>query len=156
MAFVKFPNQDILTDLVAHWGSNPYDSYTHRVLNVTTTEDLPMGTVVFRVKDEVDQDAPYAPVTPANAATALVAGNELGVVWGDKWKAQILVEADESGTTKCMCFTRGDIQLKDQLLMKTTGIEDRDSAEYKALKALLENQDGIIVVRTLDLVPYGV
>lgn len=155
MAFQNFLEQDLLSDLVAHWATHPYDSYTHRVLNVTTTVALPMGTVVFRAVDPVDQDAPYAPVTAANAATAFVDGNEFGIVWGDKWKAQTLVEADASGTTKCMSFTKGDIQLKDALIMKQTGITSRTSAEYKAMKALFENQQGMILVPTLSTVPYG-
>lgn len=155
MAFQKFPEQDLLSDLVAHWATHPYDSYTHRILNVTTTDNLPMGTVVFRAFDAVDQETPYAPVTAANATTAFAAGNEFGIVWGDKFKAQTLVEADASGTTKCMSFTKGDIQLKDVLIMKATGITSRTSAEYKAMKTLFENQQGIILVPMLDTVPYG-
>lgn len=146
--------QDYLSDLVAHEMA-PYDGYARRVVNVTLTDAIPMGTVVFRTINAVNQNAPYAPVTPANAATALVAANELAVVFGDKWKAMLTIEPEATGDTPCVSFVRDEVQLKDHLLMQSLNITDRTSATYLALKALLERQ-GIILEKTLDQVPFGV
>jgi len=154
MALTTF-KQDILSDLVAHEMA-PYDGYARRVVNVTLAENtsIPMGTVVFRATNAVSQTAAYAPVTTANATTALVAGNEFAVVFGDRWKAQVEIEADASGTTPCVAFVRDEVQLKDHLLMANLGITDRTSATYLALKALLERQ-GIIIEKTLNSVPFS-
>jgi len=148
-------SQDYLTDLLAHEIA-PYDGYSRRVVNVTLTagSTIPMGTVVFRAIDKTDQTAPYAPVTAANAATALVDTNEFAVVFGDKWKAMPVITAEATGDTPCVSFVRGEVQLKDHLIMESLEITDRDSDEYKALKGLLEAQ-GIIIEKTLDQVPFG-
>lgn len=154
MALTNF-EQQFLNDLLAHEMA-PYDGYARRVVNVTLAAgtSIPMGTVVFRAKNVADQTLPYAPVTPANAATALVEENELAVVFGDKWKAQLTIEAEATGDTPCVSFVRDEVQLKDHRLMASCGITDRDSAEYKALKGILESQ-GVIIEKTLSQVPFG-
>lgn len=152
MAFQTF-NQEILTDLIAH-ELRPYDGYSRRVVQVAATAPMPMGTVVFRAINRVNQNAPYSVVTPANAATALVAANELAVVFGDKFGAKLVVENEDSGNTAAVSFVRGEIFLKDHLLMDACGITDRTSAEYLALKAILETQ-GVLIEKTLGHVPAG-
>lgn len=152
MAFQNF-YQDLLSDLVAH-EPRPYDGYARRVINVTTTTDLKHGTVVYRPINRVDQTAPYAPVTPANATAALVEDNELAVVFGDKLKSRELIPASTTGDTPMVAFVRGEVFLKDYLLMENSGITDRASAEYKALKAILETQ-GVLIETTLAHVPAG-
>jgi len=153
MALQTF-KQDILTDLVAHEDS-PYDGYARRVVNVTLGANaiVKMGTVVFRTAS-IDQTLPYAPVTPANAATALVDGNELAVVFGDKFGAKTEFTNVTAGNAPCVSFVRGEVQLKDHLLMDNCGITSRTSAEYKALKGILELQ-GVIIETTLGHVPAG-
>jgi hypothetical protein len=156
MALQTF-KQDILSDLIAHEAA-PYDGYSRRVINVTLTNNqvVPMGTVVFRTisSGAVDQTAAYTVMTSANATASLVATNELAVVFGDKWKAQTSFTATASAATPCVSIVRGEIQLKDHLLMSSLGITSRASAEYKALKAMLEKQ-GVIIEKTLDEVPFG-
>lgn len=153
MALTTF-SQDYLTDLLAHEIA-PYDGYSRRVVNVTLSAPIKMGTVVFRAANPVDQTAPYAPVTAANATTALVDDNEFAVVFGDKWKAMTEIANATSGATPCVAFVRGEVQLKDKLIMESINVTDRTTATYKALKGLLERQ-GIIIEKTLPLVPAGV
>jgi hypothetical protein len=136
--------QPILSDLVLH-EQEPALGYARRVVNVTTTVAMPMGTVVFRVKDPVDQTSPYAPLTAPT--TQLVAANEFAVVFGDKFGMKEVVEPAAAGDTPAVTFIRGEVQLKDQLLLSVNAIT-RDSAEHLALKALLEAQ-GVIIETTL-------
>lgn len=146
MALTKIDNT-MLSDLLLN-DIDPSVGRSRRVVNVTTAADMPLGTVVFRTatsKSAVDQAAPYAPVTDAEAD--LVAGNELAVVFGDKLGCKAVVEADESGTTQAVAFVGFGAVLKDQLPLSVNGIE-RDSAAHKALKALLEAQ-GVVLAKTL-------
>lgn len=143
MALTKIDNT-LLSDLVLN-DFDPSVGRSRRVVQVTTAADMPLGTLVFRTAGGLDLDAPYAPVT--DAETDVVAGKEFAVIFGDKLGCKYVVEADESGTTEAVGFVGFDVILKDQLVLDVNGI-DRDSAEHKALKALLEAQD-IILAKTL-------
>lgn len=146
MALIEI-NRNVLSDLVVN-EFDPSIGRARRVINVTTTEDLPMGTLVFREKDGLDLDAPYAPVT--DAATQLVATNELAVVFGDKYSCKEVVEAGEGGVVKAVAFVGFDVILKDQMILDVNKIE-RDSDEHKALKAILESQD-VILAETMNVI----
>lgn len=146
MALIEI-NRNVLSDLVVN-EFDPSVGRARRVINVTTTEDLPMGTLVFREKDGLDLDAPYAPVT--DAATQLVATNELAVVFGDKYSCKEVVEAGEDGVVKAVAFVGFDVILKDKMVLEVNKIE-RDSEEHKALKAILERQD-IILAETMNVI----
>lgn len=146
MALIEI-NRNVLSDLVVN-EFDPSVGRARRVINVTTTEDLPMGTLVFREKDGLDLDAPYAPVT--DAATQLVATNELAVVFGDKYSCKEVVEAGEDGVVKAVAFVGFDVILKDKMVLDVNKIE-RDSEEHKALKAILERQD-IILAETMNVI----
>lgn len=138
--------QNMLSNLVFK-EMEPADGYARRVVNVTSTADMPMGTVVFRslASGAVDQDAPFAPV--AQGGAELVAANEFAVVFGDKFGVKDVVEGAATGTVAAVSFVRDEVQLKDDLLLSVNGIT-RGSAAHKALKALLEKQ-GIIIETTL-------
>lgn len=146
MALIEI-NRNVLSDLVVN-EFDPSVGRARRVINVTTTKDLPMGTLVFREKDGLDLDAPYTPVT--DAATQLVATNELAVVFGDKYSCKEVVEAGEDGVVKAVAFVGFDVILKDKMVLEVNKIE-RDSEEHKALKALLERQD-IILAETMNVI----
>lgn len=148
MALINI-NEQILSDLVVH-EQDPSVGYARRVVNVAGAgADLPMGTVVFRTiaSGAVDQGAAYAPVgTPA---TDLVATNELAVVFGDKYGFNPVVTTAAVGNTAAVSYVRGEVILKDELLLSVNEIT-RDSAAHKALKAMLEKQ-GIIIETTLTV-----
>ena len=146
MALIKI-NRNVLSDLVVN-EFDPSVGRARRVINVTATENLPMGTLVFRAKDGLDLDAPYAPVT--DAATQLVATNELAVVFGDKYSCKEVVEAGKDGVVKAVAFVGFDVILKDQMILDVNKIK-RDSNEYKALKAILERQD-VILAETMNVI----
>lgn len=140
--------QDMLSELVFH-EIDPSVGYARRVVNISDNETtIPMGTVVFRTKasGQLDQGAPFAVAETDD----LVATNEFAVVFGDAYgcKGVFTTGAAADAPHKAVAYVRGEVQLKDRLLMAALEIEDRDSAEYKALKALLEAQ-GIIIERTL-------
>lgn len=144
MALINI-EQDILTDLVLK-EVDPSAGYARRVVNVTSTADMPMGKLVFRTvaSGALDQDAAFAPVTAPT--TQLVATNEFAVVFGDKWKAQSVTAGAATGTVQAVSFVRGEVQLKDALILSVNSIT-RGSADHKAVKALLERQ-GIIMIET--------
>ena len=139
-----------LSNLVFH-EIDPSVGYARRVIVLSDNEtDIPMGTVVFRTaaSGAVDQDAPFAVAEGSD----LVAANELAVVFGDHYgcKGVFTTGAAADAPHRAVAFVRGEVQLKDYLLMEALEIEDRDSAEYKALKTILESQ-GIIIERTLGV-----
>ena len=140
-------NEDVLSDLVAK-EAFPSAGYARRVVNVTGAgAALPMGTIVFRTiaSGAVDQAAAYAPV--ATPATQLVATNEFAVVFGDGYGAKKTFTSAGSGNTPAVAFVRGEVQLKDDMILSVNSLT-RDSAAHKAAKALLEKQ-GIIMLTTL-------
>lgn len=139
--------QKMLSDLVFH-EQDPSVGSARRVVNVTGAgAALPMGSLVFRTiaSGAVDQAAAYAPVTAPT--TQIVATNELAVVFGDKYGCKETFTTAGSGTTAAVAFVRGEVQLKDDLLLSENTIT-RGSADHKALKAILERQ-GIIIETTL-------
>lgn len=142
--------QNMLSNLVFH-EIDPSVGYARRVIVISDNDkEIPMGTVVWRTKASgaVNQDAPFAVVS--DAAAQLVADNELAVVFGDKYgcKDVFTTGAAAAAPHKAVAFVRGEVQLKDYLLMEALEIDDRGSDAYKALKAILESQ-GIIIERTL-------
>lgn len=132
-----------LSDLLLN-DIEPSVGRSRRVVNVTTTTDLPMGTVVFKAKD-LDQEAPYAVL--ADPVTELVEGNEFAVVFGNRFEPAPVVKAETGGTTKTISFVGSGVVLKDGLVLEVNDIV-RDSDEHKALVALLERQ-GIQMRKTL-------
>ena len=144
MAFTSV-NDDMLSALVVH-EQDPSVGYARRTIVVQSSDTVPvtMGTVVFRVKN-VDTNEPYAPLT---SNTALVATNEFAVVFGDKQGCKAAWIAGASDTAvNSVAFVRGDVILKDELILDATGF-DRDSADHRKLKQLLENQ-GIVIEKTI-------
>lgn len=140
-------NQKMLSDLVFH-EIDPSVGYARRVVNVTGAgAAMPMGKLVFRTvaSGAVDQAAAFAPVT--TPTTQLVSTNELAVVFGDKFGCKDTFVTAETGQTAAVAFVRGEVQLKDDLLLSQNSIT-RGSADHKALKAILERQ-GIIIETTL-------
>ena len=137
-------NETHLSDLVLN-ENNPSVGRSRRVVTVTTAADMPLGTLVSRTlaSGSLDQAAPYTVAAVAD----LVATNEFAVVFGDKLGCNDLVVADTSGTTEAVAFVGEGVILKDQLPLDVNTIV-RDSADHKALKALLEAQ-GIILAKTL-------
>lgn len=146
MAFTKY-SQAYLTDLFAHEVSH-YPAYAAEELEVTLTEDVKMGQLVFAT----DVGEKYVPVTSANLATALVKGNLFGVLFGDNYSHNVEIAKE---TEKAIAVVRGMIQLKDKLIMESVGITDRTTDEYKKMKELLGAQ-GVIIVPVAANVPYGV
>lgn len=146
MALINI-NQKMLSDLVFH-EIDPSVGYARRVVNVAGAgAALPMGKLVFRTvaSGVVDQAAPFAPVTAPT--TQLVAANEVAVVFGDKYGCKDTFTTAGTGNTPAVAFVRGEVQLKDDLLLSQNAIT-RGSADHKALKAILERQ-GIIIETTL-------
>lgn len=135
-----------LSDLVVHEVS-PSVGYARRVIALSDTATaFPMGTVVKRTiaSGSLDQGAQYAKA----AVGDLVATNEFAVVFGDAYGVKETFTTSGVAGDKAVAFVRGEVILKDELLMKSLSITDRTSADYKALKALLEKQ-GIIIETTL-------
>ena len=148
MALINI-NEQILSDLVVH-EQDPSVGYARRVVNVAGAgATLKLGTVVFRTiaSGAVDQSAAFAPL--ATPATELVGTNELAVVFGDGYGFNPSFDTASVGNTKAVSFVRGEVILKDELLLSANSIT-RDSAAHKALKALLEKQ-GIIIETTLTV-----
>lgn len=144
MPFVDF-NRTQLSDLVVH-EQDPSVGYARRVIVVQSSDTVPVviGTLVFRVKN-VSVNAPYAPVT-TNAA--LVATNEFAVAFGDNYSCKDeWIAAAAATAPNTVAFVKGDVILKDALLLETTGFV-RGDADYLKMKQLLENQ-GIIIETTL-------
>ena len=132
-----------LSDLVVH-EQDPSVGYARRWIVVQSTDPLEMGTVVFRTKN-ASVTAPYAPVT---AAGDLALTNEYAVVFGDKYGCKETWNVGAADTDiNSVAFVKGDVILKDKLLIETTGFAF-GSAQYLQLKQLLENQ-GIIIEQTL-------
>lgn len=148
MALINI-NEQILSDLVVH-EQDPSVGYARRVVNVAgAAATLKLGSVVFRTiaSGAVDQSAAYAPL--ATPATELVATNEVAVVFGDGYGFKTSFDTATVGNTKAVAFIRGEVILKDELLLSANSLT-RDSAAHKALKALLEKQ-GIIIETTLTV-----
>lgn len=148
MALINI-NEQILSDLVVH-EQDPSVGYARRVVNVTGGgAEMPMGRIVFRTiaSGAVDQAAAFAPVT--TPATQLVSTNEFAVVFGDGYGFKPTFTSAAVGDTKAVAYVRGEVILKDELLLSVNTIT-RDSADHKALKALLEKQ-GIIIETTLTV-----
>lgn len=139
---------DALSNLVFH-EIDPSVGYARRVINLSGNNvEIPMGTVVFR-EATTDQDAPYAVATSAD----LLDGDEpadidLAVVFGDAYGCKGVFTTAAAGTTKAVSFVRGEVFLKDYLLMDALKITDRTTPAYKALKSLLEEQ-GVIIENTI-------
>src|SRR5690625_788419 len=138
--------QDALSKLVFH-EVDPSVGYSRRVINLSNTStDIPMGTVVFR-SATASQEAPYAVATASDLFDEDIQDVDLAVVFGDKYACREVFTTEEAGTTAAVAFVRGEVQLKDHLLMESLGITDRGSDEYDALKSLLERQ-GVIIEYT--------
>lgn len=140
-------NETRLSDLVVH-EIDPSVGYARRVVNVSSTSAaMPMGTLVWRTTTSgvVDQAATYAKVS--DVAAQAVAANELAVVFGDGYGCKDTFTTASSGNTKAVAFVRGEVILKDDLILSANGIT-RNSAGHKAVKALLERQ-GVIMEVTL-------
>ena len=149
MALINI-NEQILSDLVVH-EQDPSVGYARRVVNVAgAAATLKLGSVVFRTiaSGAVDQSAAYAPLAPHPAELKL-ATNEVAVVFGDGYGFKTSFDTATVGNTKAVAFTRGEVILKDELLLSANSLT-RDSAAHKALKALLEKQ-GIIIETTLTV-----
>ena len=149
MATIKNFTWDYLSDLVGD-DFRAAIGRSRREINITVAADttIPMGLLVFKAKDN-DFDAPYAPVT--DPTTQIVDTNLFGVVFGDGVMERLEFTSDESGTTKAQAFVGGEIVLQDRLILKVNGIE-RDSAEHKALAAILEQNQNIYLYKTLERV----
>lgn len=140
-----------LSDLVFH-EIDPSVGYARRVINLADNDvEIPMGTVVFR-EATASQEAPYAVAD----AEDLVDGDEgtdpadvdLAVVFGDQYGCKGVFTTAATGQTKAVAYVRGEVMLKDYLLMESLGIDDRGDPSYQALKSLLEKQ-GIIIENTI-------
>lgn len=145
MALIQI-KRDMLSDLVVH-EIDPSVGYARRVIAVSNTETaFPMGTVVKRAISgaALDQATQYAKA----AVGDLVATNEFAVVFGDGYGCKETFTTSANAGDKAVAYVRGEVILKDELLMKSLSITDRTSADYKALKSLLEKQ-GIIIETTL-------
>lgn len=145
MALINI-ERDMLSDLVVH-EIDPSVGYARRVIALSDTATaFPMGTVVKRAisAGALDQGAQFAKA----AVGDLVATNEFAVVFGDAYGCKETFTTSGVAGDKAVAFVRGEVILKDDLLMKSLSITDRTSADYKALKALLEKQ-GIIIETTL-------
>jgi|SRR5690606_31733945 len=145
MALINI-ERDMLSDLVVH-EIDPSVGYARRVIALSDTATaFPMGTVVKRTiaSGQLDQGAQFAKA----AVGDLVATNEFAVVFGDAFGCKETFTTSGNAGDKAVAFVRGEVILKDELLMKSLSITDRTSADYKALKALLEKQ-GIIIETTL-------
>ena len=142
-------NQDNLSDLVFH-EIDPSVGYARRVINLSNNDtEIPMGTVVFRAST-VDQAAPYAVATKGDLMddTAPADDIDLAVVFGDAYGCKRVFTTADEGNTQAVAFVRGEVFLKDHLLLEALDI-GRDDAEYGALKGLLEDQ-GIIIETTIN------
>lgn len=144
MALVQIENT-VLSDLAVN-ENDPSVGRARRVVNVTLTDAIELGTLVFRTTASgvLDQAAPYTPATVGD----LVAANEFAVVFGDKYACKQTIEPVEDADTLCVAFVGFGIILKDKKVLDVNGI-DRDSDEHKALKALLERQ-GVILAETME------
>lgn len=144
-------NQTTLSDLVVH-EIDPSVGYARRVVKLSdTSKDVKMGTLVYRTTASgvVDQGATYAVVgDAADVVTNVKAANEVAVVFGDKFGAKDTFKTGSGSGTQAVAFVRGEVILKDELIMANHGITDRASAAYLAIKAILERQ-GIILETTL-------
>ena len=144
MTFQTLP-QAGLSRLVVH-EPHPSVGYARRTIVVQSSDTVPvkMGTLVFRVKS-VSLNAPYAPVT---ANSALVATNEFAVVFGDNYSyKESWIAAAAATVPNSVAFVQGEVILKDELLVATTGFAF-GTTDYLKMKQLLENQ-GIVIEQTL-------
>lgn len=138
MATIVRQSWNYLSDLLAR-DIDPSDGRSRRMVNITVAADtnIPMGTLIYKVKD-LDQNSPYEIVT--DPATQIVEGNTLAVVFGDGVGERLEFTSDPSGTTPAVAFVQGEVILKDRLVLEVNDIT-RGSAEHTALKALLEDQN---------------
>ena len=140
--------QTKLSDLVVH-EIDPSVGYARRVVNISTTAtDVPMGTIVYRTisSGALDQGASFAVLS--DPEVQLVATNEFAVQFGDNYGCKTAWIAGASASTvNSVAFVKGDVILKDELILDATGFT-RNSVEHRKLKQLLENQ-GVIIEQTL-------
>jgi len=139
-----------LSDLVFH-EVDPASGYARRVVEISDTDtEIPMGTVVFRSASAA-AGAPFAVAEVGDLHEDGVAADvELAVVFGDRYGCKGVFTTGASGNTGAVAFVRGEVQLKDYLIMEALGITDRGSDDYLALKEILERQ-GVIIERTMGV-----
>lgn len=135
-----------LSDLVVH-EVDPEVGYARRMITVQKAGDLTMGTLVFRTKAAAESSAaaPYAEAS----TTELSSDNEFAVVFGDVYSCKDKWTVGASDTAvNSVAFVRGEVVLKDKLVMASINVTSRTDADYLKLKRLLENQ-GIVIEATL-------
>jgi len=134
------------------------------------TEEIPMGKLVYRLNSAsaLDLNAPYTvfdvndeygdgeednpPVGPdgeVDGVVGLTAAYNFAVVFGDKYSTLDLWFTTGEGENDAVAFVRGEVQLKADTIWRANDITD--SANKKAVKALLERQ-GIILLESDEAV----